>query len=108
MIEVTMQIDEDELIDIINDKLDRLVGLDSYEIYSSYFTNLLEESSKDYLARIGNIDLWLKEKLSRLEIKHPSSPDYEKWLKLWEDEAYEDKNFVVVEKVDKLLLVEEL
>ena len=108
MLEITILVEEDELIDILNKKLSRYTGGTDEDIIKKYIFNNVHNQSATFFYGPTNLDKWLGETLSRLEVIYPNNPEYEHYLQLWESESYEDGNHVVQEKLGNLLLVEEI
>lgn len=108
MLEITILVEENELLDILNKKLSKYVSGNEEAIIKRYIFDNVHNQSATFFYGPTNLDKWLGETLSRLKVIYPSSPDYDHYLQLWESEAYEDGNHVVQNKLGNLLLVEEI
>lgn len=108
MLEVTLLIEENELIDIINKKLSNHVNGPEEDIIRRYIFDNVHNQSATFFYGPTNLDKWLSDTLSRLEVVFPGNPNYDHYLQLWESEEYEDNNHVVQNKLGNVLLVEEL
>lgn len=108
MLEITILIEESELLDIINKKLSQRIQDNEVAIISKFLSTIIKDQSATFFYGPTNLDKWLDETLSRLTIIVPNDPEYDHWLHLWESQDYEEKNYVVQEKLGNQLLLEEL
>ena len=108
MLEITIRVEESELLDILNKKLSKYVSGNEEAIIRQYIFDNVHAQSATFFYGPTNLDEWLKDTLERLHVVYPGEPDYDKWLRLWESETYEDRNYVVTNKLGNLLLVEEI
>lgn len=108
MLEITILIEENELIDILNKQLSKRVNGNEETLIRQYIFDCVHSHSATFFYGPTNLTKWLDDTLSHLEVIYPSNPNYEHYLNLWESKEYEDNKHVVQNKLGNLLLIEEL
>lgn len=104
MLEVTLLIPEDELIKIVEEKVDKQTD---ERIIKDYFSSMIKDRSGMIFYGPINIDDWIKETISRLTIIRPGHDMYATCEQLWNSGDFQRRNLVVLYKYLNDYLLEE-
>lgn len=108
MVEVTLQMTEDELKELVKKEflsIGKFDG-DSAELYIQYFNNIIDNGSATFLYGPVHLRTWLLNTLESLSIITTSDEEYSEVQQLWESREFENSKFVVVAKNKTDYLIE--
>lgn len=108
MIEVTLQLTEDELKELI-DKQFTTIGRfdpDSAEVYKEWFHQMVDDGSGTLLYGPIRLRDWIMQAVDRTEVIEPGHEQYNEVSQLWDSGDKETNTYVVVCKVRQTFLIE--
>lgn len=106
MIEITILIDEDKLLELFEQKLkDKGYYDDDLNIYYEYIEQLVNEGLFESIGTF-NLDDWLDDLIDRTLVVYPRDSNYDHVKDLYDSEDFEDRNMVVHLNFKDLYLVE--
>ena len=108
MIEVTLQMTENELKDLIKKEFQSIGKFDdsSEDLYFQYFDTLVDSGSATLFYGPVHLRTWLLETLDKTSIITPLDEEYNEIKNLWETKEYENDRLAVVAKNKTDYLVE--
>lgn len=100
MVEVTLQMTEEELKELIAKEFNAVgkYANDDAELYIRYFNDIIDNGSATFFYGPVHLRTWIMETLDRTTIVTPTDPDYNTIKELWDSKEYESANaqYVVV------------